>query len=93
MLVPRLGLAGAGIAALGSTILLAFGTFGYLRIWNGFRFDRMSILGTLLLFGSLAVGGRIGWYAPDFRHFQLSRKVSRQRFHTGADVTYLLGSR
>jgi len=59
VLVPRLGLAGAGIAALGSTILLAFGTFGYLRIWNGFRFDRMCILGTLLLFGSLAVGGAL----------------------------------
>jgi hypothetical protein len=64
VLVPRLGLAGAGIAALGSTILLAFGTFGYLRIWNGFRFDRMSILGTLLLFGSLAVGGALVGMRP-----------------------------
>jgi len=75
VLVPRLGLAGAGIAALGSTTLLTLGTLGYLHIWNGFRFDRVCGLGTLLLFGSLAVEGAFIGTRPSLDIFNFLAKL------------------
>ena len=75
VLVPRLGLAGAGIAALGSTTLLTLGTLGYLHIWNGFRFDRVCGLGTLLLFGSLAVEGAFVGTRPSLDIFNFLAKL------------------
>jgi PST family polysaccharide transporter len=57
LLVPRLGLVGAGIAALTSTSLLALTAFGYLHTRAGFRVGRAAGLGMLLLFVGLALGG------------------------------------
>ena len=57
LLVPPLGLAGAGIAAFASASLLALGTFGYLRARDGFAIGRAAGLGTLSLFVGLGLAG------------------------------------
>jgi len=57
LLVPSLGLTGAGIAAFTSASLLALGTFGYLRARDGFAIGRAAGLGTLLLFAGLGLAG------------------------------------
>ena len=57
VLVPRLGLLGAGLAAFTSASMLALGSFGYLRVRVGFRIGRAAGLCTLLLFTGLGLAG------------------------------------
>jgi len=57
VLVPRLGLLGAGLAAFTSASILALGSFGYLRVRDGFRIGRAVGLCTLLLFTGLGLAG------------------------------------
>jgi O-antigen/teichoic acid export membrane protein len=57
LLVPHLGLTGAGIASFASACLLALGTFGYLRIRDRFAIGREAGFGTLLLFAGLGLAG------------------------------------
>ena len=59
LLIPPLGLTGAGIAAFTSAILLALGTFGYLRARDGFAIGRAAGLGTLFLFVGLGLAGAL----------------------------------
>jgi O-antigen/teichoic acid export membrane protein len=57
LLVPPLGLSGAGIAAFTSASLVALGTFSYLRARVGFKLDRTVWLGTLFLFVGIGLAG------------------------------------
>jgi PST family polysaccharide transporter len=57
LLVPPLGLLGAGIASFTSASLLALGTFGYLRAREGFAIGRPVGLSTLLLFLGIGLAG------------------------------------
>jgi antigen flippase len=66
ILVPPLGLLGAGIAAFASASLLALGTFGYLHAREGFRIGRAAGLGTLLLFVGLGLAGVFVGTLPSF---------------------------
>ncbi len=66
VLVPPLGLLGAGIAAFASASLLALGTFGYLYAREGFRIGRAAGLGTLLLFVGLGLAGAFVGTRPSF---------------------------
>jgi PST family polysaccharide transporter len=66
LLVPPLGLLGAGIAAFTSTSLLALGTFVYLRAREGFKIGRAVGLGTLLLFVGLGLAGAFVGTRPSF---------------------------
>jgi antigen flippase len=66
LLVPRLGLLGAGIAAFTSASLLALGTFGYLHAREGFRIGRAAGLGTPLLFAGLGLASAFVGTLPSF---------------------------
>ena len=66
VLVPRLGLLGAGVAAFTSASVLALGTFGYLRARDGFRIGRAVGLGTFLLFIGLGLAGAFVGTRPSF---------------------------
>ena len=57
LLVPRLGLAGAGIAAFASATLLALATFSYLRVVSGYRTGHRLGIATLFLFSGLGLAG------------------------------------
>jgi O-antigen/teichoic acid export membrane protein len=59
VLVPPLGLIGAGIAALVGATLLALGTFGYLRTRKAFRIGHSVGLATLLLFVGLGLASAL----------------------------------
>jgi PST family polysaccharide transporter len=59
LLVPSLGLLGAGIAAFTSASLLAFGSFGYLHLREGFAIGRTTGLGTLFLVIGLGFAGAL----------------------------------
>jgi O-antigen/teichoic acid export membrane protein len=75
VLVPRLGLLGAGIAALTSASVLALGTFGYLRVRDRFRIGRSVGLGSLLLFIGLGLAGALVGTLPSFEIGTLLVKV------------------
>ena len=66
VLVPRLGLLGAGLAAFTSASMLALGSFGYLRVRDGFRIGRAVGLCTLLLFTGLGLAGAFVGTRPSF---------------------------
>jgi len=66
LLVPRLGILGAGVAAVTSATALALGTFGYLRVRQGFRIGTALQFGSLLLFIALGVTGAIIGTRPSF---------------------------
>jgi O-antigen/teichoic acid export membrane protein len=66
LLVPRLGILGAGVAAVTSATALALGTFGYLRVRNGFRIGTALQFGSLLLFIALGVAGALIGTRPSF---------------------------
>jgi len=74
VLVPPLGLLGAGIAAFASASLLALGTFGYLYAREGFRIGRAAGLGTLLLFVGLGLAGAFVGTRPSFGVLNLVAK-------------------
>jgi enterobacterial common antigen flippase len=75
LLVPPLGLLGAGIAAFTSSCLLALGTFLYLYAREGFEIGRAVGLGTLLLFAGLALAGAFLGTRPSLEVPNLLAKV------------------
>ena len=66
VLVPQLGLLGAGIAAFTSASILALGSFGYLRVRDGFRIGPTVGLCMLLLFIGLGLAGAFVGTRPSF---------------------------
>jgi len=66
VLVPRLGLLGAGVASFTSASVLTLGSFSYLRTREGFRIGRAVGFVTLLLFISLGLAGALVGTRPSF---------------------------
>ena len=75
LLVPRLGLAGAGIASFASAILLALATFGYLRVVSGYRTGHRLGIATLFLFSGLGLAGAFVGTRPSLELFNFLAKL------------------
>jgi PST family polysaccharide transporter len=75
VLVPSLGLLGAGVAAFGGATLLALVTSIYLRLGSDFRTDRSLGIATLLLLVGLGLAGALIGTRPSFEVPNLIAKL------------------